>query len=54
MLKLVADAGLELAGTIPEDPTIYEYDLNGRPTMELPENSPSVQQAFKIFEKIVV
>ena len=54
MLKLAADAGLELAGTIPEDPTIYEYDLNGRPTMELPEDNPAVQQAFAIFEKIVV
>ncbi len=53
MLQLVADAGLELAGTITEDPTIYEFDLNGRPTIDIPENSPSVQQAFGIFEKIL-
>ena len=53
MLEIVAKAGLELAGTISEDPTIYEYDLNGRPTIEIPENAPSVRQAFDIFQKII-
>ena len=32
---------------------IYEYDFNGRPTIEIPEDSASVQAAFGIFEKIV-
>lgn len=53
MLKIIADAGLELAGTISEDPTIYEYDLNGQPTIEIPADRPSIQQAFSIFEKII-
>ena len=52
-LEMLDDAGLELAGTVPEDENIYEYDFNGRPTIEMPENSPSVQAAFKIFEKIM-
>ncbi len=53
MLEIIAKAGLELAGTITEDPTIYEYDLNGRPTIEIPEDAPSVRQAFDIFQKII-
>ena len=52
-LEMIKSAGLELAGTVPEDDTIYEYDFNGKPTIEMPEDSPSVQAAFKIFEKIV-
>ena len=52
-LEMIKSAGLELAGTVPEDDTIYEYDFNGKPTIEMPEDSPSVQAAFEIFEKIV-
>lgn len=52
-LKLLDESNLELAGTIPEDKTVYEYDLNGRPTIEMPEDSLAIQNAFKIFEKII-
>jgi len=53
-LKMISEAGLELAGTVPEDNNVYEYDFRGRPTIEMPEDSVSVQAAFKIFEKIIV
>jgi CO dehydrogenase maturation factor len=53
VLNMVKDKGLELAGTIPEDDTVYEYDLNGRPTIDMPEENRAVQAAFKIFEKII-
>jgi CO dehydrogenase maturation factor len=52
-LEMIKTGGLELAGTVPEDRNIYEYDFNGRPTIEIPEDSASVQAAFGIFEKIV-
>jgi len=52
-LEMIKAGGLDLAGTVPEDRTIYEFDFNGRPTIEMPEDCPSVQAAFKIFEKIV-
>ena len=52
-LEMITAGGLELAGTVPEDRTIYEFDFNGRPTIEMPEDCPSVQAAFKIFDKIV-
>ena len=52
-LKIIAAGGVELAGTIPDDQTIYEYDFNGRPTINMPEQSPSVQAAFEIFDQII-
>jgi CO dehydrogenase maturation factor len=42
---------LELAGTIPVDEDIYRYDVEGRPTFQLPKESKSVQAARQIFEK---
>jgi CO dehydrogenase maturation factor len=51
--NILVDGGLELAGTVPSDNSIYEFDLAGRPTIELPEDNPSVQAAFRIFEKIL-
>jgi len=53
MLDMLGNNGLELIGTVPEDEAVYEYDMNGRPTIELPEDSASVRAAFDIFNKIV-
>ena len=53
VLKMLEDAGLELAGTIPEDQTVYEFDLEGRATIKLPDDNDAVQSAFDIFEKII-
>ncbi|CAB5095204.1 CO dehydrogenase accessory protein CooC (nickel insertion) [Olavius algarvensis associated proteobacterium Delta 3] len=53
MLDIIGNNGLELIGTVPEDEAVYEYDMNGRPTIELPENSASVRAAFDIFNRIV-
>ena len=53
VLNIIKENGLELAGTIPEDNDVYEYDLNGRPTIEIPENNRAVKAAYEIFEKII-
>ena len=53
MLDILGNNGLELIGTVPEDEAVYEYDMNSRPTIELPEDSASVRAAFDIFDKIV-
>lgn len=53
MLEIIRDEELDLAGTIPEDETVYEYDLNGRPTIELSTDTPSVKAAFEIFDRIL-
>lgn len=38
--------GLELLGVVPQDELVYEYDCDGRPTVELPADSP-VRAALK-------
>ncbi len=53
VLNIIKENGMELAGTIPEDPTVYEYDLNGRPTIELPKDNTAVMAAYEIFDKII-
>ena len=53
ILNMIKEAGINLAGTIPEDKTLYEYDLNGRPTIDLPYDNSVVKAAFGIFDKIV-
>jgi CO dehydrogenase maturation factor len=52
-VEMIKDSGLELIGTIPNDETVFEFDLKGRPTIEMPDTSPSVKAAFDIFDRIV-
>jgi CO dehydrogenase maturation factor len=51
--EVIGDNGLTLAGTVPEDRTVYQYDLKGRPTVEIDESNPAVKAAFDIFAKII-
>ncbi len=51
--QLIDNAGIEMAGTIPEDDGVYQFDLNGRPTIDLPKENPAVKAAFEIFNRIV-
>ena len=53
VLDIIATDGLELAGSIPEDQTVYEFDLEGRPTVELPDDNAAIQAAFSIFDTIL-
>jgi CO dehydrogenase maturation factor len=53
VLDIIGQDGLELAGTVPDDDTVYTYDLKGRPTIEMPEENPAVKAAFDIFDKII-
>jgi len=50
--KMVEEAGVELLGSVPEDTSIYDYDFEGTPIVNLPEDNQAVQNAFKLFEKI--
>jgi CO dehydrogenase maturation factor len=45
--------GLELAGLIPEDSQIAEYDGLGRPTYTLPADSQALQAAYAIFSRLL-
>ena len=44
---------LEMLGTVPEDIQIRDFDLEGRPTIELGEENRAVKAAHLIFEKII-
>ena len=50
VLEEIQKQNLELGGTIPADEAIYQYDLEGKPTVYLPLESKAVQAARKIFE----
>jgi CO dehydrogenase maturation factor len=45
--------GLALAGVIPEDPFIADFDSQGRPTYTLPPDSPALQAAYAIFARLL-
>jgi len=53
VLDMINKEGLELAGTIPEDDAVYEFDLNGKPTIDIPNDNKAVQAAFQIFDRII-
>ncbi len=47
------ELGLELAGTIPADETVFQFDVEGKPTFGLPEDSPAVRSAREIFDHLI-
>lgn len=51
--KKAAETGLQLGGLIYEDPIVSEYDIEGRPLIELPDDAESVKELTKIVEKIL-
>lgn len=43
--------GLELAGVVPADPNVTAFDLEGRPTFQLPEDSAAYRAVVDILER---
>lgn len=43
---------MELVGMVPEDPEVQEFDLKGRPTMEIGGESVALKAAYGIFETL--
>lgn len=44
--------GLHLLGVVPQDELVYEYDCDGKPTIQLPEDSPVKIALRKIVEQL--
>ncbi len=44
---------LPVAGMIPSDPVVYEFDLEGKPTFTLPRDSKALRSSWDIFGKLV-
>ena len=51
--KVVSQYPLELIGIVPEDGFVRDFDLQGRPTIELDRESKALEAAYGIFEKIL-
>jgi len=49
----IENENLALVGAIPRDRSVFEYDLNGRPTTALPQDNPALKAAYDIFDSIV-
>lgn len=48
----VERTGLEVVGTVPEDESVMEYSLEGRPLVELPEDSPAAKAISEIVRSL--
>lgn len=51
--EAIVKHGLNLAGTMPKDDLLYDFDMNGTPTINLPDDNPALSTAFDIFDKII-
>lgn len=51
--KILEVTSLDLLGWIPEDDIIREYDFNGKPMIELPDDSSSVRAVQEILKKLM-
>jgi CO dehydrogenase maturation factor len=49
----VAEIGVEVAGVIPSDPLMAEYDLAGKPLVQLPADAPVVRAVYQVTERIL-
>lgn len=49
----VAEIGIDLVGLIYEDALISEYDMEGKPLIELPDDSYPVKTVIEIVDKIL-
>ena len=53
IVEMVDQYNLEVAGFVPEDDQVVEFDLSGKPTIQLGEESQARKAAFEIFEKVL-
>jgi len=52
LLEEIQRTGLELAGTVPLDMLIQEYDLKNKPLLDLPDDAPAVEAAGKLVQTL--
>lgn len=54
-LKSLAEGyGLNVSGLIPQDETIFKYDLHGMPVFSLPADSIALNAAYKVFDSLQI
>ena len=52
-VERIESLGIPLLGTLPHDPTVTDYDLAGRPLVELDESSLIYPAAEKLLQKVL-
>jgi CO dehydrogenase maturation factor len=50
--KAASEAGLDVTGLVPQDPAIFDFDLKGKPVLELPEDSVALKAYFSILDSL--
>lgn len=53
LLQAVERTGVEFAGFVPADDLIFEYDLNGKPLIQLPADSGALTEYYAILDKLI-
>jgi len=51
--KIIEQQGVEFAGFVPADDMIFEYDLNGKPLIQLPPDSKALTSYFAVLDKLI-
>jgi CO dehydrogenase maturation factor len=50
---MIENAGMMLAGVIPDDEEVYQFDMEGRPTVDIGEGNPALTAAYAMFDQII-
>jgi len=53
LLNALEQQGVEFAGFIPADELIFEYDLNGKPLIQLPPDSRALASFYSVLDKLI-
>jgi len=48
--RTISELGVEFLGAIPRDKTVEDFDIEGKPLIDLPDDCPAVQASSTIFE----
>ena len=48
----IENQGLHLLGVVPQDETVFDYDCEGKPTINLPEDSPVKKAIREVVDKL--
>jgi len=51
--KAIEQQGIEFAGFVPADELIFEYDLNGKPLIQLPPDSKALTSFYSLLDKLI-
>jgi CO dehydrogenase maturation factor len=51
--QALSEYKLDFVGTVPEDADLQEFDLQGKPTIQLGQENPAVKAAYRIFDAVL-